>query len=110
MWLLFTSLPSCDSLTAQVITTNLMQEVVQELPVLITENDLHVSQVCVYVCTYIHSMFLMTHMVSPSQLAGTAVFIINDGDMSCGCCEECGCGLTCSILLLPSLVIRWWTH
>ncbi|XP_065897890.1 cullin-associated NEDD8-dissociated protein 1-like [Dysidea avara] len=29
---------------AQVITASLMQEVVQELPVLITENDLHVSQ------------------------------------------------------------------
>ena len=32
--------------SAQVITASLMQEVVQELPVLITENDLHVSQVC----------------------------------------------------------------
>ena len=67
----------------------LIQEVIQELPSLITENDLHVSQVNDYDC-----------MLQPcnesygflSILAGVAVLVINDGNMSYSICKKCGCG------------------
>lgn len=74
----------------------LIQEVIQELPSLITENDLHVSQVndIKQPCNESYGFL--------SVLAGATVLVINDGNVSYGICKKCGCGkiTSCNLVIL----------
>ena len=80
------------------IPPTLIQEVVQELPSLITENDLHVSQVndCMLHPRNNESYGFL------SVLVGVAVLVVDDGNVSYGICKKCGCGCigSCDIHIL----------
>ena len=64
------------------ISPGLIQEVVQELPSLITENDLHVSQVLEHVQHFLVMSFL-------TVLVGVTISVIDDGDVSYSFCKKC---------------------